>query len=108
MMTINWINPKIIIGNTATGDYYYDRPDIVAYIWEQIIIGNHVLLAAPRRVGKSSIMKYMIDNRIDNLKCVYKNIQGLGSADHFFQSIYELIKSCLTVSQKASEWLLLL
>jgi uncharacterized protein len=107
-MTINWINPKIIIGNTATGAYYYDRPDIVANIWEQITIGNHVLLAAPRRVGKSSIMKYMIDNSIDNHKCIYKNIQGLGSADHFFQSIYELIKSCLNFSQKTSEWLRLL
>jgi hypothetical protein len=107
-MTINWINPKIIIGNTATGAYYYDRPDIVANIWEQITIGNHVLLAAPRRVGKSSIMKYMIDNSIDNHKCIYKNIQGLGSADQFFQSIYELIKSCLKFSQKTSEWLRLL
>jgi len=107
-MTINWINPKIIIGNTATGAYYFDRPDIVANIWEQITIGNHVLLAAPRRVGKSSIMKYMIDNCIDNHKCIYKNIQGLGSADQFFQSIYELIKSCLNFSQKTSEWLRLL
>lgn len=107
-MTINWINPKIIIGNTATGAYYYDRPDIVANIWEQITIGNHVLLAAPRRVGKSSIMKYMIENSIENHKCIYKNIQGLTSADQFFQSIYDLIKSCMTVSQKASEWLRLL
>ena len=107
-MIINWINPKIIIGNTATGDYYYDRPAIIADIWDQIIIGNHVLLAAPRRVGKSSIMKHMIDNSIDNHKCVYKNIQGLDSAEHFFKSIYELIKSCMNFSQKATEWLRLL
>ena len=103
-MIINWINPKIIIGNTATGEYYYDRPDIVAQIWEQIMIGNHVLLTAPRRVGKSSIMKYMIEKSIDNHKCIYKNIQGLASADQFFQTIYELIKSCINVSQKISEW----
>jgi hypothetical protein len=103
-MIINWINPKIIIGSTATGDYYYDRPDIVDQIWEQIIIGNHVLLAAPRRVGKSSIMKYMIENSIDNHKCIYENIQGVVSADRFFQTIYELIKSCMNIGQKAAEW----
>jgi hypothetical protein len=107
-MIINWINPKIIIGNTATGDYYYDRPAIIANIWEQIKIGNHVLLAAPRRVGKSSIMKHMIDNSKDNYKCIYKNIQGLDSAEQFFQTIYELVKSCMSFSQKASEWLRLL
>jgi AAA+ ATPase superfamily predicted ATPase len=107
-MIIKWINPKIIIGNTATGDYYYDRPGIIADIWEQLTIGNHVLLAAPRRVGKSSIMKYMIEKSMDNYKCIYENIQGLTSADHFFQTIYELIKSCMNPSQKASEWLRLL
>lgn len=107
-MKNNWINPKIIIGNTATGDYYYDRPSIVADIWEQIIIGNHVLLSAPRRVGKSSVMKFMMDNCNNNYKCIYKNIQGLDSADTFFQSIYELIKSCLTRGQKTTEWLRLL
>ena len=107
-MIIKWINPKIIIGNTAIGDYYYDRPAIVADIWEQLTIGNHVLLAAPRRVGKSSIMKYMIEKNMDNYKCKYENIQGLASADHFFQTIYELIKSCMSFSQKASEWLRLL
>ncbi|WP_143774486.1 hypothetical protein [Niastella vici] len=105
---MNWINPKIIIGNTATGDYYYDRPEIIGEIWQQILIGNHVLLAAPRRVGKSSIMKHMIDNTVDNYRCKYQNVQGLDSAEHFFKSIYELIKSCMNFNQKASEWLRLL
>jgi len=107
-MIMNWVNPKIIIGNTATGDYYYDRPTIVAEIWQQITIGNHVLLAAPRRVGKSSIMKHMIYNSIDKHRCIYQNVQGLESAEHFFKSIYELIKSCMNFSQKTSAWLRLL
>jgi hypothetical protein len=26
----NWINPKIIVGPTAIGDYYFNRPQIVS------------------------------------------------------------------------------
>jgi len=28
-MKKEWINPKIIVGNVAKGDYYYPRPGIV-------------------------------------------------------------------------------
>lgn len=50
-MRNDWKNPKVIIGNTATGDYYYPRPEIEANIWEEIEKGNHVLIAAPLYYG---------------------------------------------------------
>ena len=58
-MSNTWINPNIIIGNTATGNYYFPRPQIEADTWSEIEKGNHVLIAAPRRVGKSSVMVAM-------------------------------------------------
>jgi uncharacterized protein len=99
-MERQWINPKVIIGNTATGTYYYDRPRIVANIWEEIEKGNHVLLAAPRRVGKSSIMKYMSANCAEDYKCIFENIQGIDSEEGFYKEIYRLIKSCLSFKHK--------
>ena len=104
-MKTEWINPKIIIGNTATGNYYYNRPQIVANIWEEIEKGNHVLLTAPRRVGKSSVMKYMTENCKDGYKCMFENIQGIDSEENFYKSIYSLIKSCLSTKQKTATWL---
>ena len=101
----NWINPKIIIGNTATGDYYFDRPQIVAQIWEEIAKGNHVLLAAPRRVGKSSVMEYISQNSPEGIKCIFRNIEGIQSEDEFYRKIYELIVLCLSRFQKSKNWL---
>ncbi len=104
-MTTTWISPKIIIGPIATGSYYYDRPQIVEAIWEQINTGTHVLIAAPRRVGKSSVMEFMAENCPENTKCVFRDIQGIKSADEFYKRFYELILFCLSKFDKSKNWL---
>lgn len=101
----NWIGPKIIIGSTATGDYYFDRPWIVSQIWEEIQKGNHVLIAAPRRVGKSSVMEFMVNHCPEGTKCLFKNIQGIKSEDEFYKQLYELIVLCLSKFQRNTNWL---
>lgn len=58
----NWIPPRTTVGNAATGNYYFERSYINEEIWYEVINKrNYVLMAAPRRVGKSSIMKNMVD-----------------------------------------------
>jgi len=96
-----WINPKIIIGNTATGDYYYNRPTIIANIWDEIEKGNHVLLAAPRRVGKSSVMKHMTETCSKDYLCIFENIQGVVSEEALYKNIYTLIVSCLNKGDRS-------
>jgi predicted AAA+ superfamily ATPase len=56
-MKKEWQNPKAIIGKEATGKYYYRREDIENDIWKEIQKGNNILIASPRRVGKTSVMK---------------------------------------------------
>lgn len=101
----NWISPRIIIGNTAIGDYYYNRPGIVAEIWEEIEKGNHVLLAAPRRIGKSSVMIFMSEHCAEGIKAKFENIEGITSEEGFYKRIYELMQECLSRFQKAEKWL---
>ena len=97
-----WVNPKIIIGNKATGDLYFRRIDIEEQIVEEIKKGNHVLVAAPRRVGKTSIMYYLSDNCEEGWTCILENIQGIESEIELYKRIYELILSCL--SQDKQVW----
>jgi uncharacterized protein len=101
----NWINPKIIVGPTAIGDYYFNRPQIVSKIWEEVLKGSHVLLAAPRRVGKSSVMEYMVENCPEDVKCIFRNIQGIKSEQEFYQKIYELLIVCLSKFGKTKKWI---
>ena len=104
-MKQTWISPRIIIGPTATGDYYYHRPNIAEAIWSEILKGSHVLIAAPRRVGKSSVMIYMADHCPENTKGIFKVIQGVTSDEQFYAFIYDLMRDCLGKFQKMAEWL---
>ncbi len=104
-MSTTWKDPKIIIGNTAIGDYYFPRPDIEAQIWAETQKGNHVLLAAPRRVGKSSVMLAMQKNCPQDTRCIFKNIQGVQSEAEFYKEFFELIVQCLSKFEKGKNWL---
>jgi uncharacterized protein len=104
-MKTGWINPKVIIGPAATGEYYYHRQYIVADIWEEVAKPSNILIAAPRRVGKSSVMEYMAANPIKDFKCVFKNIQGVKSENDFYKTFYQLIVLALNNAQQKITWL---
>jgi hypothetical protein len=104
-MSQNWNNPKIIIGNTAIGEYYFRRPNIESDIWSEIDKGNHVLLAAPRRVGKTSVMEAMVENCPENTRCVFKNVQGIKSEAEYYERFYEFLLLCLSRFDKGKIWL---
>ncbi len=88
-MEKEWIGPRIIIGAKVTGDYYYPRPQIIKEIWEEIKKGNNVLIAAPRRVGKTSVMTNMVENCPEGYKCIFENIQGIKSEVLFYERFYD-------------------
>jgi uncharacterized protein len=103
-MEKEWIGPRIIIGAKVTGDYYYPRPQIVKEIWDEIKKGNNVLIAAPRRVGKTSVMTNMVENCPDGYKCIFENIQGIKSEVLFYERFYELLIKCLNTFGKTKMW----
>jgi len=103
-MNANWIDPNFIIGNVAKGDNFYLRKDIIEDIWKELKRGNSVLLAAPRRVGKTSIMQYMAEHPVENYKLIFQDIEGIDSANDFFERVYMLILNCLNKTKKAKKW----
>jgi len=102
-MNTKWTDPNFVTGPVATGHNFYKRNDIVEQIWSKLKTGS-VLLVAPRRVGKTSIMQYMAQNPIENYKLIFSNIQGVNSANEFFERIYTLLLDCLSRMGKAKKW----
>ncbi|WP_428069730.1 AAA-like domain-containing protein [Chryseobacterium gambrini] len=100
-MKTNWKSPDIIIGKEATGKFYYRREVFENEVWKEIEKGNNVLLAAPRRVGKTSVMKYMTENPKENYKLIFRNVQGIDDEKRFYKTIYELIIFCLSKFKKS-------
>jgi len=103
-MNTQWKSPNTIIGSVATGNYYFDRPEIVNEIWRELEKGNYILIAAPRRVGKTSLMRHMTEAPKKGYKLIFENIQGLKSESDFYKVLYKLILSCLTKNKQVKNW----
>jgi hypothetical protein len=90
-----WINPKTITGPPAEGDKFLKRPYINQLFWDAIAKGEHVRFTAPRRVGKSSVMKNLEINSPENMIVIYQNIEADKSSQDFYKRLWSLIVSKL-------------
>jgi hypothetical protein len=91
MMAVN-----TTIGHPARGDEYFDRPQLTDNLWEKIQSGSSILLAAPRRVGKSSILFYLMDNPKDNYRPTYIDTESVNNENEFFKRLFNLVINTLS------------
>jgi len=59
---MEWRHPDTITGGAATDGRYLRRKTINDQFWREVGKGNHILLVAPRRVGKTSMMKDLVES----------------------------------------------
>lgn len=85
---------KITTGSPADGkEKYFPRPAITEKIWRKIENGEHLQLTAPRRVGKSSILKNMIREPRDGYLVKYIIVQSVDQENEFYKLLFnELIE----------------
>jgi len=94
-MEKHWISPATITGDAATGSQYLRRAYINEMFWREVKKGNHILFVAPRRVGKTSIMKDLAENCPEGFAGLYQNIEGIRSGNEFYRRLFELILQCV-------------
>ena len=73
---------KNITGQAVTGEDLYGRSRELADLWEKLEQGEHVLMLAPRRVGKTSLMQELQRAPRERWTVIYVEVEGCdGSAD---------------------------
>ncbi len=83
---------KKALGNPARGEAYYHRKDISDYIIETLHTDIDLQINALRRVGKSSIMWYLVDNQPDDaFVFLIVDSEGIEESNLFFKLIYKEI-----------------
>lgn len=82
---------KLSIGKTATGDNFFQRNKVIAEIYEALEEGQNLLLSAPRRVGKTSIIQYIKDNPSEEYYCVYVDTEDVSDSQTFFRVLLKAI-----------------
>lgn len=97
------------VGQAVRGNNFWKRENELAAIWDAIETGSHILLAAPRRVGKTSIMFHLQDNPLNGYVVVYLDIESADSENEFWRKLFnalteeEFTNRLKTYSQAALE-----
>ncbi len=79
----------ISTGQPADGENkFFPRDKIIKQIWRRLKRGENLLLTAPRRVGKSSILHYIKKYPHDGYIMKYISIMGVDNSNTYFKLIY--------------------
>lgn len=90
---------KNIVGQTPRGDNFFKRNQIINKIYRRLDAGNHLFLSAPRRAGKTSIMRYLEDFPNDDYAFIYINTEDIKDAEDFFKLIAEKLLNSTAVEK---------
>ena len=90
---------KVIIGQAVRGSDFYLRPRIIDDLIISLDKGNHILLAAPRRIGKTSIMFYLLDNPKQDYLIKYLITQSVNNENEYYKRIYKKVVEILNGSK---------
>ena len=81
----NPIFPSIRPGAMATGSNFYDRNKELEEIWGRLQKGKNLLLRAPRRYGKSSLLNYISENPLPGWRVCHVDLEGGKSSEDFVE-----------------------
>jgi AAA+ ATPase superfamily predicted ATPase len=80
------LKPKT--GSPAEGaEYFFKRKKLIDKIFEKIENKENILISAPRRIGKSSILKYIMSNPKSNQIIKYMIVQSAENSDVFYKKV---------------------
>jgi len=82
---------KIQTGNPVRGEDFFKRDNVVEQTWERLQSGSHILIAAPRRVGKTSLMMHLKDQPRMPFNLVYLITQSVNNENEFYRRILNRI-----------------
>lgn len=82
-----------ITGQPVVGDNLYGRDYELRTLWERLERGEHILLLAPRRVGKTSLMLELQRQPRPNWHVIYIDVEGAADAADLFADILAQLAS---------------
>ena len=100
IIVMSWRNCNTSTGNAATGRQYFRREYMENILWGRIKNNQHIRYRAPRRTGKTSILKYMAKNPIKHYKAIYEEIESISTTQDFYIRMIELISTLLRPKTK--------
>ncbi len=90
---------KNIVGQTPRRDDFYPRPDIIEKIYRKLDAGANIYMVAPRRAGKTAIMRHLEDNPRAGFEFQYLITESVDNATTYFRMLMDSLKKFKKISQ---------
>lgn len=81
---------KNVIGTPARGESFFSRTQIIQDIIDLLETSN-LQIAAPRRIGKTSILFHLLDNKVHDYVYVYVDTEAIDDENEFFKKVIKEI-----------------
>lgn len=89
-----------IVGQPVSGTDYFERPAITNLIYRRLATGSSLFMAAPRRVGKTSIMYHLRDKPRPGYTFLYVNTESVDSSEIYFKLLFDALLNSKAVGRK--------
>ena len=80
---------ECVVGPPVTGDNLFGRENELNHIWDRLESGAHVLMTAPRRVGKTSLMMELKREPKPGWTVVYADVEACTDAHRCISEIVD-------------------
>jgi hypothetical protein len=96
---------KNIAGQPVRDSNFFDRPVLSRQFQQKIESGSSILISAPRRVGKTSLMLHIHDQGMEGYYFIYLITESVNNENEYFKRILNKIfeTKFLTFMQKFSK-----
>ncbi|UCE46318.1 MAG: hypothetical protein JSW47_11925 [Phycisphaerales bacterium] len=102
-----------IVGNVPEPDELYGRNDFIGHLWRQIQ-GNNILLLAPRRFGKTGVMRHVLMKPREGYLPIYFDLEDVDSPQEFVwrltrevlsnDRLRQFVQKAKGIPQKVCSW----
>ncbi|MBU3160637.1 hypothetical protein KPL37_12860 [Clostridium frigoris] len=91
---------KITTGQAARGENFFKRPILINKLWRKIDSDSSIIISAPRRVGKTSLMRYVEDNPREKYYVVYVITESVYNENKYYKEIVKAILNCDSIRKR--------
>lgn len=80
-----------LVGQVADKENFFERPRETKKLWDALATGEHILFAAPRRSGKTSLLYHLLDNPRENTMFLFLEVEAVSSIEEFFKQLRNVL-----------------
>jgi hypothetical protein len=92
--------PNLVVGPPVTGSDFYGREELVVRLKERLAVGS-MLLVAPRRFGKTSVMLYLRNHPPEGFHAIFVDVEGFDHPSQFITEVMTELSRRLPRIQRA-------